>query len=232
MARLFITPREIDYMSDLTKEVTKDIIGQKIFYYKVREDLSSIHDVYEEAPEKIFNPPVELDALVDWQPEMDKIDKFGAEEISKIDVYVHERDLVDKDFVVSPGDYFNFGKRFFEITSVNEDKIMYGQVEYLTGYKLSGKQARAGQINFKPQGPTTVASDEAGAIQDTFVQQRGFEENSLGKTNDVRALQDNGKLEEPLSQPQEVSNKGAEETEEPPKKRKTSTIDSSFYGDE
>ena len=49
MARLFITPREIDFISDLTKEVTKDVIGQKIFYYKIREDLTNVHDVYEEA---------------------------------------------------------------------------------------------------------------------------------------------------------------------------------------
>ena len=62
MARLFVTPREIDYISDLTKEITKDVIGQKIFYNKIREDLTNVHDVYEEAPDKVFNPPVELDA--------------------------------------------------------------------------------------------------------------------------------------------------------------------------
>jgi len=36
MARLFITPREIDFISDITKEVIKDVVGQKIFFYKVR----------------------------------------------------------------------------------------------------------------------------------------------------------------------------------------------------
>ena len=58
MARLFITQREIDFISDLTKEVTKDVIGQKIYYYKIREDLTSVHEVYEEAVEKILDPPV------------------------------------------------------------------------------------------------------------------------------------------------------------------------------
>ena len=43
MARLFITPREIDFISDVTKEIVKDVIGQKIYYYKVREDLSKVH---------------------------------------------------------------------------------------------------------------------------------------------------------------------------------------------
>ena len=60
MARLFVTPREIDYISDLTKEITKDVRGQKIFYYRIREDLTDVHDVYEESPDKIFDAPVEI----------------------------------------------------------------------------------------------------------------------------------------------------------------------------
>ena len=221
MARLFITPREIDYISDLTKEVTKDIIGQKIFYYTVREDLTDVHDVYEEAPEKVFNPPVELDALVEWQPESFSTGRFGSEETAKIEVYLHARDLIDKDFKVRSGDYFSYGDLFFEITSVIVDKNVYGQVEHQTGYKVAGKQARKGQINVKPLGPTSESVDAPDAVQKTFVQQRGLEENSEGKTNDVRALQQNEKLEKPIAGAQEVSNKGT-----------ASTTDSSFYGDE
>ena len=56
MARLFITPKEIDFISDLTKEITKDIIGSKIYYYSVREDISNVHDIYEEAIDKVFDP--------------------------------------------------------------------------------------------------------------------------------------------------------------------------------
>lgn len=221
MARLFITPREIDYIADLTKEITKDVIGQKIYYYVVREDLTNVHDVYEEAPEKIFNPPVEIDALVEWQPESFKTTRFGSEETATIEIYLHARDLLDKDFKVRTGDYFSYGQLFFEITSVVADKNVYGQVEHQTGFKLTGKQARQGQINVQPEGPTSESIDEDNAVQDTFVQQRGVEENSLGKTGDVRALQDNGKLDEPISGPQEVSSKG-----------NVSTTDSSFYGDE
>ena len=54
MARLFITTREIDFISDLTKEITKDVIGQSIYYYRIREDVSEVHEVYEESLEKIF----------------------------------------------------------------------------------------------------------------------------------------------------------------------------------
>ena len=60
MSRLFITPRELDLISDLNKEIVKDVIGQKIYYYHIREDVSNVHDVYEEAQEKIYDPPIIL----------------------------------------------------------------------------------------------------------------------------------------------------------------------------
>jgi len=107
VARLFITPREIDFISDITKEVTKDIIGQKIFYYTVREDLTNVHDVYEEAPEKVFDPPIEIDALVEWEPQTWKTNRYGSEEISSISVYLQARDLLDKEIAVREGDYFS-----------------------------------------------------------------------------------------------------------------------------
>ncbi|HBQ59930.1 MAG TPA: hypothetical protein DD671_09985, partial [Balneolaceae bacterium] len=68
MARLFITAREIDFISDITKELTKDIIGQVIYYYKPRVDLSNSNNVYDEMTERVFDPPVEIDCTVQWNP--------------------------------------------------------------------------------------------------------------------------------------------------------------------
>lgn len=218
MARLFITPREIDFISDLTKEITKDVIGQRIYYYRVREDITKIHDIYEEALDKIFDPPVEVDARVEWSPSEIKTDKFGYDEMAKISVYVHYRDLIDRDIEVNEGDYFAFGDNFFEITSVRHDKIIFGQVEHVTGYTIAGQQARKGLIDMLPHGPTEEVYTEPDAVQEAWEQQRGFAKNSEGLTQDKRALQDNGKLEAPISKPQSV--------------KKTDGISSSFYGDD
>ena len=210
MARLFITPRELDFISDITKELVKDVVGQKIYYYSVREDLSEVNTVYDEAPEKVFDPPVELEARVDWRPEEVRTNRFGSEEILTQEIYVHWRDVIDKEIDVREGDYYSYGEFFFEITSVVFDKKIYGQVEYYTGVKMAGKQARKGQIRFKPIGPTDEAYTDAGSTQETFVQQRGFEENRFGETNDTRALQDKGVLDAPISGPAEVSPRGSD----------------------
>ncbi len=215
MARLFITPREIDFISDLTKEITKDVAGQKIYYYPIREDLTDVHDVYEEAPEKVFDPPIEIEGLIEWTPYEVRTNRFGGEEFGTMVVYLHARDLLDRDIVVREGDYFSYGAVFFEITSFIEDKQVYGQIEHKIGFKITGKQARKGQINIRPEGPLDEKYTDEDAVQETFVQQRGQAVNELGETGDKRALQDQGKLDTPA--PRKVSKDG---------------INSSFYADE
>lgn len=221
MARLFVTPREIDLISDITKEVIKDVAGQKVFYYRVREDLTDVHDVYEESDSKVFDPPVEIEARVEYQPEEFRTNQFGTEAYYTINVFFHERDLLDREIEVRTGDYFSYGDTFFEITSAVVESNVYGQIEHSIGVKVVGTQAREGQIDITPLGPTSQTYDDPEAIQETFVQQRGFSENRLGETGDKRDLQEQGKLEAPISGPAEVSPEGD-----------TATISSSFYGDD
>ena len=221
MARLFITPREIDLISDINKEIVKDVIGQKVYFYKVREDLSNVHDVYEESTHKIFDPPVEIDARVEWNQSEIRTNKFGSEEYNTITVYVQYRDVLDKNLDIEEGDYLSYGNTFFEIATSVIDSIVFGEIEYSTGYKMTCKQARQGLIDKDPIGPTDEGYSDPDATQKTFVQQRGFKENRLGETGDKRALQSQGKVSKPEEGPVEVSARGDE-----------SGISSSFYGDD
>ena len=226
MARLFITPREIDLISDLTKELIKDVVGQKIYYYKVREDLTNIHDVYEEAPEKVFNPVVEIDGRVEWQASVVTTGKYGSEQLATIDVFLHERDLLDKNISPDAGDYFSYGDTFFEIVTAVIESQVYGQVEHSVGLQLTGKQSRIGLIDKIPFGPTDESYTDPGAVQEVFAQQRGFAENQLGETGDVRSLQKKGVVSEPISGPAEVSPQGGNKSED-----EIGIIDSAFYAD-
>ncbi len=222
MSRLFITPRELDLISHLNKEIIKDVVGQKVYYYKVRDDLSDVHDVYEESPEKVFDPPVEMDARVEWNMASYRTNKFGVEEYSEITVWFHQRDLMHKQLDAETGDYLSYGDTFFEVISAVVDNTLFGQIEYSTGYVLKCRQARKGLINKTPHGPTSEEYSDPGAVQETFVQQRGFSSNRLGDTGDERDLINQGKLELPISgEPAEVSPRGDD-----------SGVSSSFYADQ
>lgn len=217
MARLFITPRELDLISDLTKEVIKDVIGQRIFYYAVRTDMTQVHDVYDESTEKVFDPPIEVDALVEWSPGEIKTNKFGYDKFHSIEARVHAQDLIDKALRMKAGDFFSYGSVFFEITQVITISKIFGQVEHVTGYKLMGKQAREGLIDKATRGPAAQTFETERVAQDTFVQQRGSATNELGETADRRELVADGTLATPITGPKKVSPDG---------------VSSSFYGDE
>jgi len=225
MARLFFTEKEADLFSDLTKEIIKDVIGQKIFYYHVREDLSNPHALYEESLEKAFDPPIEIDCLVEWQPAEVKLTNFGYEQTKSVTVFLHPRDMRDKDLEVHEGDFFQYGDYFFEATTIVVEKIMFGQTERIAGYKMQGKQARINLIHKKFFGPTSELYTDANAVQKEFEQQRGAATTSTGlPTGDMRQLQKDGILEAPIT--------GVKQVKPQTSKINPNTVKSSFYGEE
>ena len=219
MARLFITPREINFINDIAKEVVKDVIGQFIYLYTISETKTLVHDVYEEAVDKIFENPIKLDCLAEYQADEISTTRFGSEEFYTIDIYVQSRDLIDKEIEILEGDFFQYGGIFFEIIKVPLSNVIYGQIEYNGYVTLTGKQSRKGLFLSQVLGPYDEGYSDPEAIQETFVQQRGFAENSEGETGDVRELQKRGVLDKPITGPAEVSPKDG------------GKAGSTFYGD-
>ena len=177
--------------------------------------------MYEETPNKVFENPIEIDALVKYEPQDIRSNTFGSEEFYTIEAYIQKRDIIDKGIILREGDFFSYGEVFFEVIKVPDTNTIYGQIEYKSFVTITGKQSRKGQFRSTALGPTSETYTDPDAVQDTFVQQRGFNENSLGKTGDVRELQRKGVLDEPISGPAEVSKQGD-----------TTDSGSSFYGDD
>ena len=208
MGRLFLTEREINLINDLAKELVKDVVGQKIYYFSINNIKSQVHDVYEESPDKIFENPIEIDALVKYSPQDVRTNRFGSEEYYSIECYLQFRDLLDKGISVSEGDFFSYGTTFFEVIKAPRTDVIFGQIEHKSYITITGKQSRKGQFLSKVFGPTSEEYSDPDAVQTTYVQQRGFAENKLGVTGDVRELQKKGVLDAPITGPAEVSPSG------------------------
>lgn len=209
MSRLFITARELNFISDITKELIKDVNGQKIYYYPISEHKTQVHGVYNESLKKVFDNPIAIDALVDSKSQADTvINQFGVDTNFKLEVFIQYRDLIEKGIRISIGDYFSFSDVFYEITENIVLRSIYGLPDHKDGVKLVGTRAREGVFEALTIGPTDISYNDPDAVQKTFVQQRGVSENSQGPTADVRDLVRNGVLDPPLTGPREVSPSG------------------------
>lgn len=217
MPRLFVTPREVDFFNDIAREVTKDIVGQKIYYYPISVTKSDTHPVYEEAIKKVFENPIEISCLVEWNPSDISTTRFGHDTTAQIRVYIQSRDMLDREIGLREGDFFTYGAQIFEVTTVRTFRNIYGQVEFDDGVEMIGKQARADVFATIPLGPTEEHFNDDDAVQKTFKQARGID------GTDKHDLIDKGVLEAPeISEPAEVSPRG---TTSPSK------AGSGFYGE-
>ena len=218
MSRLFYGQREQSLTSDLTKELIRDVIGQKIYYYAISEQNNRNHELYNESTNKVWDAPIELPALVGSPERNVKTDIFGPEALSKLEVFLHYRDMLDIGININVGDFVGYGDIYYEISDVTRLRNIAGMVETLDGYKLTCVQARKGQIDPPQLGPSDQAYSDPGAVQKEFAQTRGASVVKGVPTGDKRDLQKEGVLEAPVS--------GAEKVV-----REDEKTGSDFYGD-
>lgn len=209
MSRLFATQRELNFISDITKELIKDVVGNFIYLYPISELKTQTHGVYNEALQKIYDNPIKVDALVDSNFQTDtKIDKFGIDAQYKIEVFIQHRDLVDRGINISIGDFFSFSDVFYEITERVFMRNILGLPEHKDGVRLIGIKSREGLFKAPTIGPTDISRPDGDAVQNDFFQTRGEAVDSNGEpTGDKRDLVERGVLDKPLTGPKEISNK-------------------------
>ena len=189
MARLFIGLREVQFINDLAKEFIKDVAGQTINYFPVSSIKSSVHKIYNEAVQKIFENPISVPALVGMPEYSSKTTNFGPDIEAKIEVLVQFKDLQDKKIVVSEGDFFSYDDMFYEVLTVtNAGKNIFGLAEYNVSWKITARSARLNQMDVPNLPDPRLAPED---IQVTFQQQRGLPLMDDGKeTGDVREMRE------------------------------------------
>jgi len=189
MARLFIGLREVQFINDLTKEFIKDVAGQVIHYFPVSAIKSSVHKIYNESLQKIFENPIAIPALVGMPEYSSKTTNFGPDIEAKIEVLVQFKDLQDKKIVVSEGDFFSYDDMFYEVLTVtNAGKNIFGLAEYNVSWKITARSARLNQMDVPNLPDPRLAPED---IQVTFQQQRGLPLMDDGKeTGDVREMRE------------------------------------------
>jgi len=142
---LFLGKKERDYVKQINDELIENVIGQQIVYYPISLEHTDFHPVYGEAIQKNFLNPIRVYALVEWQGYETETTNLGVDRKSKITIHFHKRRLTeDQDLFVREGDFVAYGDSYYEITTLNEPKQLFGQINHQMEISAECIKAREG----------------------------------------------------------------------------------------
>jgi len=126
---LFLGEKERNLVKQVNDELIEKVIGQQILYYSIDLRSTQFHELYGEAIEKTFLPPVRVYALVEYTSfETEYMDNFGIDKTWEINIHFHKRRVEeDQDLYVREGDFVLYNDYYYEITKLDESKLLFGQ---------------------------------------------------------------------------------------------------------
>jgi hypothetical protein len=143
---LFLGQKERNLVKQVNDELIENIIGQQILYYPIDMEATNFHELYGEAINKTFLPPVRVYALVSFDQEATEyLDGVGVDHGFAITVNFHRRRLTeDQNLFVREGDFVLYGGTYYELVAVSEERKLFGQVDHTFEIAATCKRARKG----------------------------------------------------------------------------------------
>tara|TARA_B100000530_G_C15671563_1_gene374464 strand:- start:79 stop:567 length:489 start_codon:yes stop_codon:yes gene_type:complete len=140
---LFLGEKERNLVKQVNDELIEKVIGQQLLYYSIDMKTTDFHELYGEAMEKTYLPPVRVYALVEFTDYSTKyLENAGIDKTWEINVHFHERRLTeDQDMYVREGDFVLYGSYYYEIVKLTESRKLFGQVDH--SFEISARCRRA-----------------------------------------------------------------------------------------
>ena len=143
---LFLGKKELELVKQVNDELIEKIIGQQILYYPIDLETTNFHELYGEAVEKTYLPPVRVYALVEFTNySTEYMEGAGIDKSWEILVHFHKRRLTeDQNLFVREGDFVLYGDFFYEVVKLSEPKKLFGQIDHSFEIAATCKRARKG----------------------------------------------------------------------------------------
>ena len=143
---LFLGEKERNLVKQVNDELIEKVIRQQVLYYPIDMETTNFNELYGEAIEKTYLPPIRVYALVMFDEESSSyLDSVGIDGTSQITVHFHKRRLSDdQNLFVREGDFILYGERYYEIIKLSSSRRLFGQVDQKFEISALCKRARKG----------------------------------------------------------------------------------------
>ena len=156
MPSRFYSKKDIDTFDKFNKELVgnlstgKDgIINQPVIIYKVSVYDTEVNMYGETSEGKVYNPGVQLTALVEADDQTTTTDEFGPDLQQNALFSFVRQSLVDVSYVIEIGDVVEWNSGYWEISSISENQLVGGQTDYNHSVVCNSFLVRISNLNIE-----------------------------------------------------------------------------------
>lgn len=147
MSRKFITAKEEAFNASIIKEFVQSFVGQEVYYYAISAEENRVKNVYGEQINKKWKPPVKINALVNYDDAGTKSTSLGLDSSYGLEVYFHTQELTERNVILAEGDFIEYAQVYFEISSISQPQLFFGQAQNKVMTKVVCVASREGQFS-------------------------------------------------------------------------------------
>jgi len=136
MAGRFLSQRDINTFEKFNRELLGDldaskdgIVNQKVTVYKISVQDTKVNMYGESSAGKIYKPGVQIACLIEAEDVDFNTDEFGPDLRQNGIFRFLRQSLIDISLVVELGDIVDWNYAHWEVSNINENQLVGGQVD-------------------------------------------------------------------------------------------------------
>ncbi len=142
---LFRSKKDIAFATRIARELVERVAGEKVTYYPISKKLNK-SNLYGEAVQKIFDPPIALYCQVDWDEQDVTTNMFGVDIVYNLQATVLDEYLESINLKIYEGDMIEYDDRRFEIVKITEPRFIFGKESNSLGKVMLARSVRENQF--------------------------------------------------------------------------------------
>ena len=123
----FVTPRDVGFFKGINKELIDEIVETSVVFFSLIPEKQNTN-IYGEATDKIYEPGINANALIEHDDELTEDDDFGPNVYQNIMAAFYRNTLKEKDFYPERGDIVKYYNAYYEVTQVVDNQLLAGRV--------------------------------------------------------------------------------------------------------
>lgn len=123
----YITEKDVAFFKGVNKELIDEIIETSIIFFSLIPEKQDVN-IYGESTDKIYEPGISANALIQHDDETTTDDEFGPNVYQNIIAAFYRNTLKEKDFYPERGDVIKWNNAYFEVQSIIDNQLLAGRV--------------------------------------------------------------------------------------------------------